>query len=52
MRDPVVTMVDGLVTGGGVGFGGIHGSHCALEGITSDDGVDMGGGDAGLDDGV
>jgi len=52
-RDPVVAVVDCLVAGGGVGdrFTVVC-SHGALEGVASDHAVDVGGGDAWLDDGV
>lgn len=52
MRDPVVTAIDCLVAGGGIGLGGIHWSHSALEGITSNYAVNVGRSNTRLDDRV
>jgi len=44
LRDPVVTVVDCLVAGGGIGCLGIPGYHGASEGVTSYDAVYVGSG--------
>jgi len=52
MRYPVIAVVNCLVAGGCGGLRGIHWSHVALEGVSANDAVHVGGGFARLDDGV
>jgi len=52
LRDPVVAVVDRLVTGGFVGLVGIHWTHHTTEGVTSGYAVYVEGGNTWLDDGV